>query len=34
MATFEISKERVVTLKYHYEKNIRLVETTLTRKTG
>ena len=29
MATFGISKEVVVILKYYYEKNISLVETTL-----
>ena len=29
MATFGISKELVVTLKYHYEKNISVIETVL-----
>ena len=29
MTTFGISKELVVTLKYHYEKNIHVVETTM-----
>ena len=29
MATFSISKEVVVTLKYYYEKEVSLVETTL-----